>query len=254
MAAIDKSGLDPHERDLLNRMENLSRRYDLSAVFSDFLYLTVCAFAMKQMEKQYKEVIKRYDEESQKEFPKMLGDLMLHYNTVETWSDPLGKIYERISGSYKRSNFAQFFTPESLCEATARMILMRDPERENKERLTVLDPACGSGRLLLAFHSLDKYAHKYYGIDLDHVCALMSTINLLFHGMEGYIVHGNTISMDIFKGYHVNALFRYLNYPHIRLMNDREARAILMESKSAKDKASKEPEQQENAPQLLLNF
>ncbi|WP_169309574.1 N-6 DNA methylase [Rhodomicrobium vannielii] len=62
--------------------------------------------------------------------------------------DHLGDIYEAERAAERE--MAQFFTPMPLCELMARITI----DENAPEDARIADPACGSGRLLLACGSL----------------------------------------------------------------------------------------------------
>jgi type I restriction enzyme M protein len=94
----------------------------------------------------------------------------------------------------------QFFTPPQVCDLMARIV------DAGPATGWVADPAAGSGRNLLAhcrLHASNRLQCWYVAQDLDRMCVRMSVINLLMHGMSGYSIHCNTLSMEVFGGYWV---------------------------------------------------
>ena len=65
----------------------------------------------------------------------------------------------------------QFFTPEHLCDMMAMISMPADTNH-------ILDPACGSGRMLMASAKLHRYG-KFYGADIDRTCCMMAVINFM---------------------------------------------------------------------------
>ncbi len=66
----------------------------------------------------------------------------------------------------------------------------------------VLNPACGSGRMLLAAAKRNRFA-KFYGADLDIACCKMALINMLLNSLQGEIAHLNSLSNEFYRGYKV---------------------------------------------------
>ena len=86
-----------------------------------------------------------------------------------TWTeaaiDPemLGRAFESLMGSSERRRTGAFYTPFALVEQVANAgldaVLGERPTRFDLDRLTVLDPACGSGAFLV--HVLERLAGLY---------------------------------------------------------------------------------------------
>jgi hypothetical protein len=66
----------------------------------------------------------------------------------------------------------------------------------------VSDPACGSGRFLIAGIKRNRFA-TFIGTDTDLTCVHMTTLNCLVRNANTYIIHGNSLSLASYGGYHV---------------------------------------------------
>ena len=109
-------------------------------------------------------------------------------------------IFEEYSSRRGASMLGQFFTPPGVCDLMAR-IATKGPATG-----WVDDPAAGSGRGLLAYVRRDpgnRLRCRYVAQDLDRMCVKMSAINLAMHGMSGYSIHSNTLSMEVYGGWRV---------------------------------------------------
>lgn len=87
----------------------------------------------------------------------------------EGFCDPLGELYQQAVSS---GHNGQYWTPEHLCDMISMMSGDTLQDGQN-----VLDPACGSGRMLLAAAKRNRFA-LFYGADLD--------IDLLQDGITQY--------------------------------------------------------------------
>lgn len=181
--------------------------YDRSKVFSDWLDLMVSAVlsqtlvvlhgkAENKHEKEYLAIVGRYKQGDKEKctrpidyFSKALGLLIL--KTLQTRKDILGEIYENYISLGERG---QFFTPENLVEFMAKIA--------GTDRKNVADPACGSGRLLLAAAKENPGA-ELFGADLDPRCAKMTALNLWMFGFCGEVWQGDTLSMNFQKVWRV---------------------------------------------------
>lgn len=172
----------------------LSRRYGLSTVFSDFLEMCVCALAMGEQEERYLEVVGRYDKPEVHQLANAFGALVMEMdNKGEGLVDPLGEFFmEHISHGHN----GQFFTPMPICVMMAQLTGIRGYGK------SVLDCACGSGRTLLAAASISRH-NFFYGADNDYTCARMAAINLCLNGLFGEIVWMNSLSNEFYGGWKI---------------------------------------------------
>lgn len=142
------------------------------------------------MEDEYMKLVPRYAEVKHGDraidyFPKAFGALIEAMEA--THQDILGDIFQ---GGVTFGEHGQFFTPDPICDVMAQMSVSSE---ESGKR--VLDPACGSGRTLLAAAKINP-KNEFYGVDLDHRCAQMTAINLALHNLNGWVVHGNSLSNE----------------------------------------------------------
>lgn len=78
-----------------------------------------------------------------------------------------------------------------------KLLLMPDV-REHFQPITICDPACGSGIMLLASASLlprwaiEHRLVEFYGVDIDATCTKMAMLNCRLYGVNGcgYQLHG----------------------------------------------------------------
>lgn len=135
---------------------------------------------------------------------------------ADGWYDYLGTFYQSSiqSGATKQSS-GSFYTPANVASAMAEMTLDLDKDYTNK---LMNDCCCGSGRFILAAHSLAPKA-IYVGMDLDELACLQAVLNCMIHGVTGSILHMNSLTGEFFKGWKIN---QYLNnglpVPHVELL------------------------------------
>jgi len=144
---------------------------------------------------EYLEIINQYEDEDVHRYAEMFGELQ--NGLAETDADLLGVIYEELG--MDSDAFGQYFTPHNVCEAKAKMSLRDvDPDEYGSEPVTVADPACGSGRLLLyAARTLpEKVDAVFYGQDKDATCAKMTALNMCFFNIDGYSVFGDSLKLE----------------------------------------------------------
>ena len=194
-----------HFNTLTKILEPLGRTHDLSRIFNDLLTISICSFhrtniqshLQKQDDKNealYLQTIKPYTRETLNHFAQVLGVLQL--NVLDRpYSDILGEFFMQ---NITKGQNGQYFTPEPICEM---MVKIQGGNNENGQR--ILDPACGSGRMLLSYA---KHNHKnyFFGADNTNTCAKMATLNFFLNGLKGEVAWMNSLSMKWFGGWHIN--------------------------------------------------
>ena len=164
--------------------------YDTRTVFDDFLTMTLCAFSQNPAtgtshdEDLYMETIAKYKNDKLRfEFPKLLACLtneMTERMESNSGYDVLGEFYEQ---NISRKGSGQFFTPWHICTFMAKSSFEASSEERHDRPLRILEPSCGSGRMLMAMLREAGPYHEYYAIDLDQTCVKMTAINLFLSGL-----------------------------------------------------------------------
>ncbi len=170
-------------------------RHEYGRLFEDYLDLCICCFANRRLEERYLSIAKRYDRDELETMAKLMGMMIVIHEeqTAEGgWFDSLGQIYEYLASRSKASRLGQFFTPEHVCNVIAQVTLQDEPPKG----YTMLDPACGSGRMLLAAHALKRDHGVVYAADVDAVCAKMCALNFWMHGIRGEVACMNSLSLE----------------------------------------------------------
>ena len=169
--------------------------------FEDWLALAINAFLRD--DEAYMSIMRRY---GPREAPMGAKDHPADHfaHALGTWmramqaesANYLGRVYEEqaITNAYQ----GQFFTPEPVVELMAAMTM---PE-ELADSALVHDPACGSGRMLIAGIQRNRFA-TFVGVDTDLTCVHMATLNCLVRNANSWIIHGNSLSLEAWRGYHV---------------------------------------------------
>lgn len=126
------------------------------------------------------------------------------------WYDLPGIFYESMSQGGSKASLGQFFTPQALCDVMTKIVHSEDMTGKGA---IVSDPTCGSGRTLLSFH-----AHFPGNImiaeDLDGVCAKMTAVNFLLHGVRGEVIHHDSLNPESwYSGFLVNVDLKPLRWP-----------------------------------------
>jgi hypothetical protein len=118
--------------------------------------------------------------------------------------DPLGELYQQAISS---GHNGQYWTPEHMCDMMAT-ITIGDTLLDGQ---TVCDPACGSGRMLLAAAKINRRA-MLYGADLDITCCKTALVNMLLNSLKGEVAHMNTLSNDFYRGFKIDTVLVGTHY------------------------------------------
>jgi type I restriction enzyme M protein len=162
-------------------------KHEPSRLLEDYLDLVLCAVANGRQEERYLQVAKRYTREELTTISELFAmHVLIHEHQVKEhrWYDMLGDIYMELASRSKASRMGQFFTPVELCDVLAMLTLENPADAEGK---TACDPACGSGRTLLALHALQPKMGVLCAADLDPICAKMCALNFWLHGIRGEV-------------------------------------------------------------------
>lgn len=189
---------------LFNRLAGKRSNWE---VWNDFLTMVAIAFAnvvptyeRDKREQRYLSIICSYEKKEQEIFPQLLSvvTMALEDNPKQ---DFLGGLYTALNLNQRQKG--QFFTPYHICEFMAEIQAVGDlqAEAEQKGFISVSDPTCGAGALLIAFansardHGLN-YQDKVLFIaqDIDATAAKMCYIQLSLLGCSACVIIGDSLA------------------------------------------------------------
>lgn len=207
---------NPHMDKLLKTIQKLGYVHSVWNVFTDFVELGALTVAnstdhnkatWEKREKQYLETIGKYSPEEQKLFPEMFADLVLALEYELTWSnapvDVLGAVFHGLELHNKYNG--QFFTPQHICDMMGAIALGDTDKAEIDKRgyLSVCEPCCGSGAMVLGFAKAMMDAELNYcsqlvvcATDIDLKCVYMCFLQLSLYGIPAVVIHGNTLTLE----------------------------------------------------------
>lgn len=194
------------QKELVKLFDSLCDRHNRWQVWSDFVTMTSIAISnlfdhvhAEKREETYKTLAKRYNGAELSVFPAMIAH-MVDALTVNMDQDFLGDLFMCLELSNEHAG--QFFTPYCVCKMMAKMT---EPDIKGRvERdgfISVNDPACGAGALLVAFAN-ECLAQKvnyqtsvlFVAQDIDFTVGMMCYLQLSLIGAPGYVVIDNTIT------------------------------------------------------------
>lgn len=196
-----------HRQELVKLIKNASYMHTVWQIWDDLMYMSAAAITqpfqwVQAREDEYLRRIGSYDKKTQALFPLMFAEIVEALEQ-EGLVDVLGGLYMELelSNHWK----GQFFTPDCVCRMMAEMQFSDVAELIKQQgHITVNDPACGGGAMLIAFASVCRDRGVDYqqdvlfvGQDIDPVVARMCYISMSLLGMPGYVIVGNTLTADI---------------------------------------------------------
>jgi len=201
-------------------------------VFTDFLDISICALSAGQYEEEYLLIVKKYKKEEVNLFCELFAQMIIIMdNNGAGLTDCLGEFFQQ---HLSRGKHGQFFTPEHVCDFMAAIV---NPEENDKR---ILDPACGSGRMLLSAAKLNRNNY-FFGADLDSTCCKMATINLALNGLTGEIAWMDSLGgrEHHWGGYSISRVYTHARIPIIRKLTAGEGIIINSEPYNRTDVAEK---------------
>jgi len=220
-------------------LKKLMVRHNPHRIFSDFLTLVVCAFSLGEQEEKYLSVIRQYSKQEANLFAEALAKLVIEMTGDGTGLiDVLGSFYqEHISHGHN----GQFFSPQPVCDIMACMT------GSVKQGSNILDPDCGSGRMLLAAAKYNRNA-LFYGADVDENCAKMTVINLYLNCLYGEVAWMNTLTNEFYGAWGIVLTIKGI--PRIKQLREDESFIHLKFPEINKHQNYEKPAQQQLVFQL----
>jgi hypothetical protein len=160
----------------------------------------------ERLENCYLEKVKAFDSSTLTVFTELFAIVQIAFSEAKT--DFLGQLYQELEIGFQKDN-GQFFTPYSVAKMTAEATITADflqPKIEKNGFITVGEPAVGAGALLIAAAEVieelgfDPRKHMYFeGVDIDPICCDMAYIQMSVMGIPGVIIHGNSLSQEVWE-------------------------------------------------------
>lgn len=182
--------------DVLDPLETIAGRgfgrYD---VFQDWVGLMLAA--LQDDDETYLDILGDYDRGRDRERGERNADLFAHAFAelqsamAETNEDVLGDAFEAFGMQSDR--FGQHFTPHPVSEMLASI---QAPEGDIEPPVSIADPACGSGRLLVYMARQIDERVVCFGQDKDELCAQMAALNCCFFNLDAVVVYGDSLTVE----------------------------------------------------------
>ncbi|MEO0447038.1 MAG: N-6 DNA methylase [Verrucomicrobiota bacterium] len=172
--------------------------------------MVACCYSAGQRKEEYLSVAGHYEKE---ELTKMAKAMAMLVNEMEAhpFRDVLGPYCTEITAKSTVAARGEFHTPQEVAEVMARLSLNPDEVIEKGKPITVSDPCCGSGGLVLSLAKL--FAPKAEGepshvdliratlVDVNPIAADMAFINTTLWGIPAEIILGNSLQLELRAGW-----------------------------------------------------
>lgn len=201
---------------ILKMIEKASYRVSTHEFLSDIFECGAIAISNRfdlakaeKREEQYRNIMGKYDKAVQQLMREIFSEiyilLMNQIHPAVGFDDYLGELYMRSETSSSRAG--QFFTPYHLSKACAEITVNQaqvDQYMEQDKILTVNEPACGSGGMVLALAEI-LYTKYHFNIsrnlfvvcsDIDSRCVHMTYLQLGLAGIPAVIYQQNTLTLE----------------------------------------------------------
>lgn len=179
-----------------------------------------------EREKRYLQIMNQYSDSEKELITKIFSEIFVLCSSCTLkngeFGDYLGELYMRSETS--NSKVGQFFTPYCVSKLCAKTTINEKIIKEKKksgEILSIMEPACGSGGMILAVletlyydHGLN-YASQCFvqASDVDSRCVHMCYLQLSLAGVPAIIKQQDSISMKTWDVWYTPAyLFQYLKF------------------------------------------
>lgn len=152
----------------------------------------------ERREEMYCAIVKKYNKRELNCIARVFA-LIVEAMEANPDQDFLGDLYMSLELGNQKAG--QFFTPYSVCKMMAKMQPDIQDKIEAQGWISVNDPACGAGALLVAFANECMLRNINYQTsvlfvaqDIDFVTGCMCYIQLSLLGCPGYVVVADTIA------------------------------------------------------------
>lgn len=183
------------------------REVFLDAVEQTVLKTAIYFDGSRQNERaeRFNEITRKYDETDRKAFLEISKNIMTMLSgMIDNFGDHLGELYMEICGNRKEAG--QFFTPFSVSKLISEITV--DDSFLDREMVTINEPACGAGGMILAV--LEKmtqagfnYSERalFVANDIDRNCVNMCYLQLSYAGAAAVVKHQDTITQKTYDAF-----------------------------------------------------
>lgn len=205
-----------YKKEFIKVIEKDYSNRHISEVLRDFVEMAKCSIANSvyqsdKLEEQYAKVAERY--KSTSGFSSMLA-VTVEVLEANPDQDFIGNIYMEAEVSNSRAG--QFFTPYTLAKMSATLTFNKettDAAIASKGFITVGEPACGCGSMVIAWRNVmaergyGSFDCLFHASDIDRFCYGATYVQLSLLGCCGFISHANTLSGEVYESLYTPLTF-----------------------------------------------
>ena len=229
----------PTVNDIIKRIDSAIYRIGKYQLITDVLECGAISIAntvdlanRAEREEQYLKIMGKYHPDEQKIVAEVFTMIYKLLSSVVydngRFDDYLGELFMRCNQG--NSGTGQFFTPYHVSKLMAKMTIGGDALKraEKDEVITVNDPCCGGGGMLMA--ALDVLKNDYHinytrncfidcG-DIDRRCVYMTYLQLSLAGVPAIVKHQDAISRELWSVWRTPAyVFQYPRFCRYENLN-----------------------------------
>lgn len=193
------------QKQIIKILRGMTGKWSLYPLWRDFLILSACTISnsvdkqqWQKREDVYMQTIGKYEKEEANKFAEMFALVVTGLSGAKK-GDFLGEVYMQLEIGNK--DVGQFFTPYDVSKMMAKLI---DVQKDDEGLITLNEPACGSGGMIIAYAETMKdqdinYQEKLRVIcnDLDYDVVKMAYIQLSLLGIDAVIMQGDSITQKM---------------------------------------------------------
>lgn len=202
-----------NKQSFIKIFNSIARHKHRYMVFSDFVTMSAIALhnavcKSEDLESEYMEIVGKYSKEEANKLAELLANLIELLEPEPR--DILGSLYMELE--LGNTNNGQFFTPPDISLLLAQLTYGDELKNLDRPFITLSEPACGAGGMVLAFvKTMLNHKHNpaeklwVQCTDVDRVAGLMCYLQLSLWHIPAEVIIGNTLSMKFREVYYTPA-------------------------------------------------
>lgn len=194
-AAVTRRIRDDHQKNFLKIFNSLTGKHSRWEIWEDFVTLTAIEISNStdkvnapERTKMYQTIVSKYSAKERDGMVELLGEVIMGMEQNPD-QDFLGSLY--MMCELGNDHAGQFFTPYDVCRCMAEITFDPKLHPDMEGFISVSDPACGAGALLIAFANLCRRKNICYhdkvlfvAQDIDLIAGLMCYILIMAYNVE----------------------------------------------------------------------